>query len=125
MINANKGSNDVKGSSQGARECNPRRWPIDESETLAHHLWESLAWHDYLAGLTVRKVREHDTNFHRWLRPLLADLPDDFAPERVWQAASRVARRTALRADAVAYRWHRAARRAASDSLQFLTIARR
>ena len=99
--------------------------PIDERETLAHHLWESQAWHDYLAGLTVRKVRDCDTNFHRWLRPLLADLPDDFAPEGVWDAASRVARRTAVRADAVAYRWHRAARRAASDSLQFFAAARR
>ena len=99
--------------------------PIDEADVLAHHLWESVAWHDYLAGLTVPKVRERDTNFHRWLRPLLVDLPDDFAPERIWHAASRVARRAAVHADQVAYRWHRAARRAAGDTLQFLAISRR
>jgi hypothetical protein len=99
--------------------------PIDEAQAFAHHLWESIAWHDYLAGLTVRKVRERDTNFHRWLRPLLAELPDDFAPERIWHAASRVTRRAAIHADRVVYRWRRAARRAAGDTLQFLAIAGR
>ena len=99
--------------------------PIDESDSFAHHLWESIAWHDHLAGLTVRKVRARDTNFHRWLQPLLADLPGDFAPEPLVDAASRLARRALAHADIAAYRWRRAARRAAGETLQLIGFSRR
>lgn len=98
--------------------------PIDESDSFAHHLWESLAWDDYLAGLTVRRVRERDTNLHRWLRPLLADLPDDFAPEPSWHVAVRAGRRVARRVDRVAYRARRAARFAIGGTLKLVRTAR-
>jgi hypothetical protein len=94
--------------------------PIDGPETFAHHLWESIAWVDYLDGLTVRRVRERDTNFHRWLRPLLADLPDDFAPESLWLASQRAARRAAACFDDTVYPWRRAARRAVGGTLQLI-----
>jgi hypothetical protein len=67
--------------------------PIEAPDAFAHHLWESLAWTDYLDGLTVRRVRGRDTNFHRWVRPLLAELPDDFAPEPAWHSARRAGQR--------------------------------
>ena len=43
----------------------------------ANHLWESLAY-DYFKNLTPGRVRRIDSNFHRWLAPHLADLPDGF-----------------------------------------------
>jgi Glycosyltransferase sugar-binding region containing DXD motif len=52
--------------------------PIDLSKTYTTHLWESRAWEDYLEHLTPGRVRALDTNFHRWARPMLAALPDDY-----------------------------------------------
>lgn len=57
--------------------------PIDLSRAYATHLWESLAWERYLEHLTPRRVRRVDTNFHRWTRPLITDLSDDFGAPTV------------------------------------------
>ena len=51
--------------------------PIPMEETYANHLWESLAW-AFLKDLTPGAVRSRASNFHRWLEPYVADLPDDF-----------------------------------------------
>jgi hypothetical protein len=50
---------------------------IPLAETYANHLWETLSW-KFLENLTPGAVRGRDTNFHRWVEPYLADLPDDF-----------------------------------------------
>jgi hypothetical protein len=63
--------------------------PIDMSAAYATHLWETPSWQQYLEQLTPRRVREIDTNFHRWVRPMLARLPDDYG---VPPMAPRVAR---------------------------------
>ena len=53
-----------------------------ERGDLANHLWESPAWSRYLENLTPAAVRTRDSSFHRWARPYLAGLPDDYgAPE--------------------------------------------
>jgi Glycosyltransferase sugar-binding region containing DXD motif len=44
----------------------------------ANHLWESLAWDAYLAGLTPGRLRASDSIFSQWLQPYVADLPDDY-----------------------------------------------
>ena len=55
--------------------------PIAMDETYANHLWETVAW-DFLKDLTPGSIRRRDTNFHRWVAPYVAHLPDDFgAPE--------------------------------------------
>ncbi len=51
--------------------------PIDLSRTYANHFWESRSWR-YIDRLTPADVRRVDTNFHRWARPYVADLSDDF-----------------------------------------------
>jgi hypothetical protein len=51
---------------------------IDTSGAYANHLWQTFAWKRYLEELTPGRVRAIDTNFHRWVRPFVADLPDDF-----------------------------------------------
>ncbi len=69
-------------------------WPLHHSDHLkwifepeqraistnvyGHHLWESLSWAKYLEHLTPRHVREIESNFHKWARPFLVDLPDDY-----------------------------------------------
>lgn len=50
---------------------------IVSAETYATHLWEGKCWR-YIAGLTPGDVRQNDTNFHRWARPFLEGLADDF-----------------------------------------------
>src|SRR5262249_28035040 len=52
--------------------------PIPSEGVYANHLWESFSWADYLRYLTPARVRRIDSNFHSWVRPLIADLPDDF-----------------------------------------------
>jgi hypothetical protein len=52
--------------------------PIDLSKTYATHLWENLAWDQYLEDLTPKRVRAEDTNFHHWVRPLIETLPDNY-----------------------------------------------
>jgi SAM-dependent methyltransferase len=59
------------------------KWMFDSADTIptadvyANHLWESFAW-PYVSGLTPGQVRARDTNFNRWARPYLEELPDDF-----------------------------------------------
>jgi len=43
----------------------------------ANHLWEAKAW-AYFEHLTPGQVRRRDTNFHRWLRPYVSELPDSY-----------------------------------------------
>jgi SAM-dependent methyltransferase len=50
--------------------------------TYANHLWESFAA-QHLKLLTPGQVRSKDTNFHSWVRPLIADLPDDYGAPSV------------------------------------------
>jgi len=52
---------------------------LDLSEAYANHLWESQVWEQHLEHLIPKQVREIDTNFHRWARPLVNGLPDDYA----------------------------------------------
>jgi hypothetical protein len=47
-------------------------------ETLATHLWENQAWRKYLELLTPGAVRQRDGNFNSWVRPMVADLDDNF-----------------------------------------------
>jgi hypothetical protein len=51
--------------------------PIPSNGVYANHLWESRAWSKYLRNLTPARVRLIDSNFHHWVRPLIADLPDN------------------------------------------------
>lgn len=51
--------------------------PIPSGGTYANHLWETLAW-DFVADLRPGAVRARNSNFCRWVRPYVADLPDDF-----------------------------------------------
>ncbi len=52
--------------------------PVRLSESYATHLWESCVWERYLEQLTPKRVRACDTNFHYWIRPMIATLPDDY-----------------------------------------------
>jgi SAM-dependent methyltransferase len=57
--------------------------PIPLDQTYANHLWEANAW-SFLEDLTPDHVRAQDTNFHRWARPYLEDLPGNYgAPSNV------------------------------------------
>jgi hypothetical protein len=71
---------------------------LEAPDAYAHHLWESKAWIEYLENLTVTDVRSIDTNFHRLVRPLIADLPENFG-RPTWRArASTRARKARLEA---------------------------
>ena len=50
--------------------------PVPLDGAYANHLWDRKAYF-YLKDLTPGEVRAVDTNFHRWVRPYVADLPDD------------------------------------------------
>jgi hypothetical protein len=63
--------------------------PIDISRAYATHLWETPAWELYLEQLTPKRVRSVDTNFHRWARPMIAELPNDYGASTV---SARLAR---------------------------------
>ena len=52
--------------------------PFDTRGTFANHLWESAIWENYLEHLTPAKVRTIDSNFHRWVRPFIENLPDEY-----------------------------------------------
>jgi hypothetical protein len=54
--------------------------PVGNDDAYAHHLWESRAW-GHVRGLTPGQVRARDTNFNRWARPYLKDLPDDYGSD--------------------------------------------
>lgn len=73
--------------------------PVEPPPLYASHLWESKAW-PFVKGLTPGEVRSRDTNFHRWARPYLADVPDDYGGYdlaarvlRSWNHAKRAVRR--------------------------------
>jgi hypothetical protein len=51
---------------------------IDISKAFVTHLWESVAWERYLEYLTPGRVRSIESNFHHWVRPFAASLPDDY-----------------------------------------------
>jgi hypothetical protein len=70
---------------------------LEAPDAYAHHLWESRAWVEYLENLTVADVRAVDSNFHRLVRPLLADLPDNFAAVPWGARAKTTARRVILK----------------------------
>jgi hypothetical protein len=78
--------------------------PIDLSRKYANHLWESAVWHEYLEDLTPKHVRRIDSNFHRWARPFLAGLPDDFGKPATADRIINGCRRMPRRAKAVARR---------------------
>jgi Glycosyltransferase sugar-binding region containing DXD motif len=63
--------------------------PIDLSGSYASHLWERVVWDRYLENLTPRQVRRHETNFHRWTRPMIATLPDDYGAPAMTARLSR------------------------------------
>jgi hypothetical protein len=68
---------------------------LDASNAFAHHLWESRAWLAYLENLTVAEVRSRDTNFHRLVRPLIAERPNEFGAVS-WRARAGTQGRRAL-----------------------------
>jgi hypothetical protein len=53
--------------------------PRIENGAYGNHLWETIAWEKYLENLTPRHVRLTASNFSEWARPLIVDLPNDFA----------------------------------------------
>jgi hypothetical protein len=71
--------------------------PVCVFGTHANHLWESFAWELYLRDLTPRRIRNSDSNFHRWVRPMIGDLPPDYgAPtisQRIRERADSVVRK--------------------------------
>jgi len=82
--------------------------PIDLSPAYATHLWESLSWERYLEHLTPGKIRKVDSNFHRWVSPFVAGLPDDYgAPamsDRFALKLRGLRRRLSLTAKKLGYR---------------------
>lgn len=57
-------------------------------DTYATHLWDGKSYR-YTENLTPGDVRRHDTNFHRWAKPYLEGLPDDFGveePRKDWKS---------------------------------------
>ena len=66
-------------NTEGLRKIFAYAEPLDVSRSYATHLWEVLAWEQYLEYLVPKRVRAVETNFHRWARALIKDLPDDFA----------------------------------------------
>ncbi|HUN73056.1 MAG TPA: glycosyltransferase [Steroidobacteraceae bacterium] len=59
--------------------------------SYATHLWESMTWERYLKDLVPGRVRAIDSNFHRWARPYLEALPDDYgAPSSLERARRRL-----------------------------------
>ena len=80
----------------------------------ANHLWEMPAWFRFLEDLTPARVRRVDSNFHRWIRPLVADLPADFGRPPTIARTLRSARRAARPAVVVVRRTRAAVRRIVS-----------
>jgi hypothetical protein len=66
--------------------------PIDLSRAYATHLWETLTWEPYLEQLTPGRVRARDSNFHRWVRPMIASLPDNYGAPTVTARFARAVR---------------------------------
>jgi hypothetical protein len=79
--------------------------PIDLSPAYATHLWESIAWERYLEHLTPGRVRSNDSNFHRWIRPLIESLPDDYGAPTIKSRFARGFRRLKTRVGSAAPTW--------------------
>jgi len=71
--------------------------PIDLSRAYAVHLWETIAWDQYLEHLTPGRVRQHDSNFHRWIRPMVGALPDDYGAPTTLASLARGTRQLTRR----------------------------
>jgi hypothetical protein len=54
--------------------------PVGADDAFARHLRLSSSW-DRVAGLTPEMVRNRESNACRWLRPYVADLPDDYGAD--------------------------------------------
>ena len=78
---------------------------IDASKAYATHLWESVAWEPYLEYLTPGRVRAMDSNFHRWVRPLVASLPDAYGGPTFSDHMTLAARALKKRVRSVAPSW--------------------
>jgi Glycosyltransferase sugar-binding region containing DXD motif len=52
--------------------------PILTPSVYANHLWERFAWEPYLQHLTPKRVRSLDSNFHNWVRPMIAELTANY-----------------------------------------------
>lgn len=63
----------------------------------ATHLWESLAWKSHLQDLTPGRVRARDSALHRWIRPLVEELPDTFGAPGLAQRGMRQVQRAVRR----------------------------
>jgi hypothetical protein len=70
----------------------PGDLPLDPG-AYANHLWETTAWTRFLAGLTPGHVRKADSPFHRWVRPMVEHLPDDFGQASPARRLATTARR--------------------------------
>jgi hypothetical protein len=77
---------------------------IDIRGKFANHLWESAAWHEFLEDLTPKRVRAVESNFHRWARPFVAELPDDLGRPAPVRRIMNACRRAPLHAKSVAKR---------------------
>jgi SAM-dependent methyltransferase len=70
--------------------------PIPSVGRYANHLWAGIAWEKYLEGLTPRRVRKVDSNFHIWARPLVSTLPDDYGAAAAIPRVAKRAREAAV-----------------------------
>ena len=84
--------------------------PIDLSPVYATHLWESLAWERYLEHLTPGRVRSLHSNFHTWVRPLIASLPDDYGAPTIRSRFARSLRTLKGHVRSAAPSWLRSAK---------------
>jgi hypothetical protein len=66
--------------------------PIPLDCTYANHLWESKAA-KYIEDLTPGIVRRASSNFNSWVRPFVADLPDNFGAVSIQQRCLRKSHR--------------------------------
>jgi hypothetical protein len=97
--------------------------PIGSGGAYANHLWESQAWLPYLCDLTPARVRRVESNFHSWIRPLIADLPDNFGARsfaaQTWSALS-----TSLARDHLRMIWWETSRRLKQNIRRALPVVR-
>ncbi|HTV54946.1 MAG TPA: glycosyltransferase [Terriglobia bacterium] len=82
--------------------------PIDVSRSYAVHLWAGLAWDNYLEHLTPGRARKVDSNFHRWVRPMVAALPDDYGAPGIKARLARGVRHVRRRVGAARARMRQA-----------------
>ena len=76
---------------------------IPRDGNYANHLWQSVSW-KYLEDLTPGRVRATDTNFHRWVEPLIVNLPDDYGAPSLAHRLRRLQRRALQKVRAISKR---------------------